>query len=128
MSGKSVASQLWEISPCLDGTRELSRHSKAVQLYEHLGPLINIIFHRTRCMQQCVKGALQYKLTRTARRCVTRGGARSCIVRQHYVLYASILYWSYIVRRPCFVRPCIEYPLYCSAPYIVTVRFILVLT
>ena len=27
------------------------------------------------------------------------------------------LYWSCIVRRPCVVRPCIEFPFYCSAPF-----------
>ena len=62
------------------------------------------------------QGALQYRLTRTGRRCV-RGGARSCVVRQTMVLKRGYVYWSCIVRHPCItVRPCIEFPLYCSAP------------
>ena len=56
-----------------------------------------------------MQGALQYKLTRTARRCV-RGGARSCSVRQTDVLKRGSLCWSCVVRRPCIVRSCIEYP------------------
>ena len=54
-------------------------------------------------------------LTRTGRRCV-RGGARSYIVRQTIVLKRIIVHWSRIVSQPCIVGPCIEYPLYCSAP------------
>ena len=45
-----------------------------------------------------------------------RGGARSCIVRQTIVLKCGNLCWLCVVGRPCIVRSCIEYPLYCSAP------------
>ena len=62
-----------------------------------------------------VQSALQYKLTRAARRCV-RGGARSCRVRQTIVWQRGNLHWSCIARRPCIVRSCSEYPWYCSAP------------
>ena len=47
-------------------------------------------------------------------------GARSCIVREHYALYVSVLCWSCVVRRPCIVRPGVDYPLYCVYIYIYT--------
>ena len=69
--------------------------------------------NKTTDKQNSVQGALQYKSTRKGRRCV-RGGVRSCIVRQTIVMKRGNLYWSCIVRRPCIVRPCIEYPVYFS--------------
>ena len=72
------------------------------------------------CATRAEQGALQYKLTRTGRRCVREGAALYCTV-MHAMLckYIAALTresragWRF--SRPCIVRPCIEHPLYCSA-------------
>ena len=66
-----------------------------------------------------VQGPVQYNLARTMRPCF-RGGARSCIVRPVLRnVWEELVGHVCIARRPCIVRPRVEFPRCFAGPCVI---------